>query len=152
MKLVNIQTDILKANLSLRGSKGINYAIDKNKGIIFCTLDRFVGYFIKQADFKLDIDKLEGSARQDIKYFYPDTTVIKPATKENISKIVTLDGEEVNATKIGNKWINVKLLKYFDKDATFETNPDTTKALVYVYENGELAGLVCPIRMPSEEV
>lgn len=39
MKLANIQTDILKKDLSRLKDKRIHYAVDKKKDLIFCTPD-----------------------------------------------------------------------------------------------------------------
>lgn len=151
MKLINIQADILKKDLALKNkNKRIWYAVDEEKEIIFCTLDSIVGYFIPLADFKIDVSKLNEGGESNIHSFYPDTKTIKPATRENISKVINNNGADITVTKIGNKWVNVKLLAYFDKGATFGTNPDSTTSIVYIYENDTLVGLVCPMRMPNE--
>lgn len=150
MKLANIQVDILKKDLSRLKDKRIHYAVDQKKGLIFCALDSFVGYFIKYEDFKIDIDKLNDLAYHErIGYFYPDAAIAKPAPKENITTILNDNGEDITITKIGNKWVNVKLLAYFDKNATFMSDPNSTISTIWVYENDELCGLVLPVRVPE---
>ena len=150
MKLANIQVDILKKDLSRSKDKRIHYAVDQKKGLIFCTSNSTVGYFIKGEDFKIDIDKLnEPAYHERIDYFYPDITVVKPAPKENITEVFNNNGKDITITKIGNKWVNVKLLAYFDKDATFMSDPNSTISMIWVYENDELCGLVMPVRVPE---
>ena len=150
MKLANIQVDILKKDLSKLKDKRIHYAVDQKKGLIFCTPDSIVGYFIKCEDFKIDVNKLNDLAYHErIDYFYPDATIVKPALKENISKILNDNGKDITITKIGNKWVNVKLLAYFDKNATFMSDPNSTISMIWVYENDELCGLVMPVRVPE---
>lgn len=152
MKLANIQTDILKKDLSRLKDKRIHYAVDKKKDLIFCTPDSIVGYFIKGADFKIDVNKLNDPAYHErIDYFYPDATIVKPAVKENIIKVFNSNnnGKDITIIKIGNKWVNVKLLAYFDKDATFATDPNSTTSMIWVYKDDELCGLVMPIRVPE---
>lgn len=150
MKLANIQADILKKDLSRRKDKRIHYAVDQKNGLIFCTPDATVGYFIKCEDFKIDIDKLnEPAYHERIDYFYPNAAIVKPAPKENITKVFNNNGKNITITKIGNKWVNVKLLAYFDKDATFMSDPNSTTSMIWVYENDELCGLVMP-RIVSE--
>lgn len=152
MKLANIQTDILKKDLSRFKDKKIHYAVDRKKDLIFCTPNSIVGYFIKGADFKIDVDKLnEPAYHERIDYFYPDTTIVKPAVKENITRVFNSNGKDITITKIGNKWVNVKLLAYFDKDATFATNPNSTTSIIWIYENDELCGLVMPVKVPERE-
>lgn len=150
MKLVNIQMDILKKDMSRLKGKRIHYAVDQKKGLIFCTPNSIVGYFIKCEDFKIDIDKLNELAYHErIDYFYPDAAIVKPAPKENITKVFNSNGKDITITKIGNKWVDVKLLAYFDKDATFMSDPNSTTSMIWVYENDELCGLVMPVRVPE---
>lgn len=150
MKLANIQVDILKKDLSRRKDKRIHYAVDQKKGLIFCTSDSIVGYFIKCEDFKIDVNKLNDLAYHErIDYFYPDAAIVKPALKENITKVFNDNGEDITITKIGNKWVNVKLLAYFDKDATFMSDPNSDTSMIWVYEDDELCGLVMPVRVPE---
>lgn len=150
MKLVNIQMDILKKDMSRLKGKRIHYAVDQKKGLIFCTPNSIVGYFIKCEDFKIDIDKLNELAYHErIDYFYPDAAIVKPAPKENITKVFNSNGKDITITKIGNKWVDVKLLAYFDKDATFMSDPNSTTSMIWVYENDELCGLVIPVRVPE---
>ncbi len=150
MKLANIQTDILKKGLSRLKDKRIHYAVDRKKDLIFCAPNSIVGYFIKSEDFKIDIDKLNDLAyHEHIYYFYPDAAIVKPALKENITKVFNTNGKYITITKIGNKWVDVKLLAYFDKDATFMSDPNSTISTIWVYENDELCGLVIPARVPK---
>ena len=150
MKLANIQVDILKKDLSRLKDKRIHYAVDQKKGLIFYTPDSIVGYFIKCEDFKIDVDKLnEPAYHERIDYFYPNAAIVKPALKENIIKVFNNNGKDITITKIGNKWVNVKLLAYFDKDATFMSDPNSTISMIWVYENDELCGLVMPVRVPE---
>ena len=145
MKLANIQVDILKKDLSGLKDKRIHYAVDQKKDLIFCTSNSFVGYFIKGEDFKIDIDKLnEPAYHERIDYFYPDAAIVKPAPKENITTVLNNNGKDITITKIGNKWVDVKLLAYFDKNATFMSDPNSTISPIWVYENDELCGLVLP--------
>lgn len=100
MKLANIQTDILKKDLSRFKDKRIHYAVDRKKDLIFCTPNSIVGYFIKGADFKIDVDKLnEPAYHERIDYFYPDTTIVKPAVKENITRVFNSNGKDITITK-----------------------------------------------------
>lgn len=150
MKLANIQVDILKKDLSMRKDKKIHYAVDQKKGLIFCTTDSMVGYFIKCEDFKIDVNKLNDLAYHErIDYFYPNAAIVKPALKENITKVFNDNGKDITITKIGNKWVDVKLLAYFDKDATFMSDPNSDTSMIWVYENDELCGLVMPVRVPK---
>ena len=152
MKLANIQVDILKKDLSRFKDKRIHYAVDQKKGLIFCTPDSIVGYFIKCEDFKIDVNKLNALAYHErIDYFYPDAAIVKPAPKENITTIFNDNGKSIAITKIGNKWVNVKLLAYFDKNATFMSDPNSTTSMIWVYENDELCGLIMPVKVPEGE-
>lgn len=151
MKLVNIQMDILKKDMSKLKDKRIHYAVDRKKDLIFCTPNPIVGYFIKCEDFKIDVDKLnEPAYHERIDYLYPDAAIVKPAPKENITKVFNSNGKDITITKIGNKWVDVKLLAYFDKDATFMSDPNSsTTSPIWVYENDELCGLVMPVKVPE---
>lgn len=150
MKLANIQVDILRKDLSRRKDKRIHYAVDQKKGLIFCAPDATVGYFIKCEDFKIDVNKLNNlEYHERIDYFYPAAAIVEPAPKGNTTTILNDKGKDITITKIGNKWVNVKLLAYFDKNATFMSDPNSTTSTIWVYENDELCGLVLPERVPK---
>lgn len=152
MKLANIQIDILKKDMSRLKDKRIHYAVDRKKDLIFCTSNSIVGYFIKCEDFKIDVDKLnEPAYHERIDYFYPDAAIVKPALKENITKVFNNNGKDITITKIGNKWVDVKLLASLSKYASFMADPNSTMSTIWVYENDELCGLVLPVKVPEED-
>ena len=104
----------------------------------------------KKERCKIDVNKLNDLAYHErIDYFYPNAAIVKPALKENIIKVFNNNGKDITITKIGNKWVNVKLLAYFDKDATFMSDPNSSISMIWVYENDELCGLVMPVRVPE---
>lgn len=56
----------------------------------------------------------------------------------NIARYDRVDGK-------GYAYIDVKYTKYFDKDAHYSVKD--FKSLVHVYENDQLVGVICPVRI-----
>lgn len=69
---------------------------------------------------------------------FPTDTTINKKTKACLLK--TANGEDYA------HFICETFLEYFDKDAEIKVNPKAEISPFYIYENGELAGIIAPIR------
>lgn len=72
---------------------------------------------------------------------FPTDTIINKKTKAVLLKTAT--GENYA------HFICDTFLGYFDRDAEVKVNPKIETSPFYIYENGELAGIIAPIRQKS---
>lgn len=136
----SINTSISKAFY-----KGVKLGIGSlDESTVGVTVDGCVMWFIPDNDFLFDKNKLLKIGRDfDVKSFTKTDGYID-AVKTN--ELIILDKKTLVIFK-GNDvevLVDVKLLKQFDKSATFKIKKNISP--VMVYENGVLVGLVMPVR------
>ena len=151
MNYLKVQQNLLKAADARDGWKHKNFNI-----YYFTTEDKvwmcpkgewMIG--VPKNQFYLDIDKIW----KDVKpvqgeTFLKDTGDLKPAVDTNsIVQVTICKKKKMNLHKfvVDNEAIYVQeeYLKFFDPDATFKGTKHN--APLYVYENGELVGLILPV-------
>ena len=76
--------------------------------------------------------------KSELSTVFPTDTIINKKTKACLLK--TANGEDYA------HFICETFLEYFDKDAEIKVNPKAEISPFYIYENGELAGIIAPIR------
>lgn len=143
MKLDKIYNEVVKERLKDNGRIMMRYLDDDTIGV---SANGFVMYFIPKKEFLLDVDALlRNSHTIDLKVFK------EPKDLKEIAK--TTEHREVKknmCVKIGNKYFNEKILKNFEKYATFKST-DSPTSQAYIYEDDILVGMVMPIRIKEEE-
>lgn len=143
MKIKKVYDEIIKA--SLNNEKAIIH-LGKIEDKIAISTDGFIMYFVPEKDFIFDAEKiLRGRSKFNANELTKDEPKAKPIgktgeMKELLGKI---------AVKIGDKWINEKFLKVFE-NPEFKTTDNYIEP-IYVYEKGELVGLIMPIRVRDGE-
>lgn len=149
MKTAKVLGDILKADFSAKSIKPISIAHLEDMGKVFVTANGFVGYWINEGEFKIDVNKLNNVRHlSGIANPIPkgNEIVVESVGEKEIESV----GKKIKATCFGNPekpiCIDTKLLKDFDKEATFMADPTKPFAPLFVYENGELVGIVMPIK------
>ena len=143
MKIKKVYDEIIKA--SLNNEKAIIF-LGKLEDKIAVSTDGFIMYFVPEKDFIFDIEKiLRGRGRFNAKELTKDEPKAKPISKTG--EMAELLGKI--AVKIGDKWINEKFLKVFE-NPEFKTTDNYIEP-IYVYEKGELVGLIMPIRVRDGE-
>lgn len=120
-----------------------------SNGCVYYSPDGCVMYRIPENRFYLDINKIfKYIAPFDINTVWkPDGA--KPASKTNDIKIIMRDKKKFNAVKIMSEsnfaWLDERLLKNFDSNCGFLIT--NSVSVVYIVENGEIVGLVMPIKI-----
>ena len=143
MKIKKVYDEIIKA--SLNNEKAIIF-LGKLEDKIAVSTDGFIMYFVPEKDFIFDIEKiLRGRGRFNAKELTKDEPKAKPISKTG--EMAELLGKI--AVKIGDKWVNEKYLKAFE-NPEFKTTDNYIEP-IYVYEKGELVGLIMPIRVRDGE-
>ena len=144
MNYVKIQQDILKLRLEeLQKHKPVKIIYQKIDECVWISTDGFVIYAIPERFFILDtvkFDKPESSAIVNLL----DTTDYKDLIPTNQKRVMEKCTATVLLLEDIEVFIDEKLLKNFDKSATFQSKGQLSP--VHVYENGELVGVVCPLR------
>lgn len=120
-----------------------------DKDTVGVTIDGFVMWFIPGKDFIFDADKLRrGTLETNINALIPPKKCVEEAIRTN--KLIQ-DGKRTLSEIMGpdfKVYLDTKLLKAFDKNATYKVSGSKTPVLVY--ENDILVGLVCPTRCTVE--
>jgi hypothetical protein len=149
MNYTKIQQDILKLRLEeLQKHKPVKITYQQINNNVWISSDGFVIYAIPIRFFILDVENFERPPVVSIKPLL-DTTGYKecyPTNQKRIMEkctavVLKLDTGDVHDTEV---FIDERLLKNFDKSATFRSKSQLSP--VHVYENGELVGVVCPLR------
>ena len=143
MKLDKIYNEVVKERLKDNGRVFMGYLDEDTIGV---TTDGFVMYFIPKKEFLLDVKTLLKNNHTTNLEGFKESKDLKKIFKTNEYR------KEKNRqlVKIGNKYFNEKLLKNFEKYATFEST-DSPTSPAYIYENDVLVGLVMPVRVKEEE-
>lgn len=152
MNVLKIQQEILKDALS---GKGKNWIIQHNGDEVLIGTSVSC-YILLNKEYLLDTESLK---RSDVKasgvtllaQIVDNHKNAKPAYKTGVLKVVKGGGKDVSAMELmcGDEliYVNPNNLKHFEKSAEFEgTN---RKAPVYVYEDGDLVGLVMPMNIKA---
>ena len=117
--------------------------------ILAVTTDGIVMWFIPNKEFLFDREKItRGKDSLDVKRLV-DLNGYKDAVKTE--KLVVRDKKTLVIFESGDieVFVDTKLLKTFDKTATFKVK--SCKSPVFVYEENKLVGLIMPTRPPRKE-
>lgn len=143
MKLDKIYNEVVKERLRDNERIIIGY-FDEN--MIGVSTNGHVMYFIPKKEFLLDIDILLNNNHMFNLNRFKEPKDLKEIVETTEYRKI----EKCMCIKIGNKYFNEKLLKNFEKYATFKsTDLPTTPA--YIYEGDVLVGIVMPMRVKEEE-
>ena len=140
MKITKILTDLLKS-VEKKKVLEINYSYQGD--YIAFLPDGHRAYRIHKNDFLIDLAKaLPDKQPLSLTNVFDDShaqDAIKTNELREIDKktVVKIAGYNVHA------WVNTAYLKEFEDDCTFKVTGE--KCPVYVYEQGELVGLVLPV-------
>lgn len=143
MKLDKIYNEIVKERLKDNDRIFMGYLDEDTIGV---TVNGFVMYFIPKKEFLLNIDVLLNNRDAINLSRFKESGDLKGIVKTNEYRKV---GNRT-IVKIGNKYFDEKLLKNFEKYATFKST-DSKTSQAYIYEGDILVGLVMPIREKEEE-
>lgn len=145
MNVIKLQADLLKDALS---NKGKEWLIEKTSREVYIGT-KYTIHIIPHDEFLLDYEVLIKHEVREVKFLertiqgYENAenlieTGIKMQVDKHLTRELKLEEENISI------YVNEKLLKYFDKKLEFDGTGD--KAPVYIYEGGELAGLVLPMK------
>lgn len=138
MKLKVIHDEVLKQHFK-EGRILMGHFEDK----IVVSPDGFKCYLVPEKDFVLDIDKiLAGRGKFKAKEIFKGHEDAERVVMTNEMKQV----DKKTLVKIDEKWVDKSLLKAFEPFSAFATMKSYSSP-IYVYENGELVGLVMPHRV-----
>lgn len=143
MKLDKIYNEVVKKRLEYNGRVFMGYL---DKGTIGVSTDGFVMYFIPKKEFLLDVETLLKDNYTSNLENFKEPKDLKEIFKTN--KYCKVKNRQL--VKIGNKYFDEKLLKNFEKYATFKST-DSPTSQAYIYENDVLVGMVMPVRVEEEE-
>ena len=147
MKYLKLQQNLLKEALSSIKVKGYFFGTWEEKDLVGIT-EGHVIWLIPKTKFILDTEKLKelGVKELPVKKVFPLDHDLQ-ADGILTGDIRISDGKEAVKLqgKKGHVWVNRASLNEFDKDRTFKISKST--APVFVYEKGELVGLILPIKM-----
>lgn len=143
MKLDKIYNEIVKERLKDNGRIMIGYLDEDTIGV---STDGFVMYFIPKKEFLLDVDVLLRNSHTINLSVFKEPKDLKEIVKTTKHREI----KNNMCVKIGNKYFNEKLLKNFEKYATFKAT-DSPISQAYIYEDDVLVGMVMSIRVKEEE-
>ena len=147
MKYLKLQQNLLKEALSSSKVKDYFFGTWEEKDLVGIS-EGHVIWLIPKTIFILDAEKLKelGIRELPVNKMFPLDHDLQ-ADGILTGDIRISDGKE--AVKLQGKeryaWVNRAFLKEFDKERTFKISKST--APVFVYEKGELVGLILPINM-----
>ena len=147
MNYLKVQQNLLKDVLSKK-VKGYFFGVWEEKELVGIS-EYHVIWLIPRSKFVFDAEKLKELGVKELSsiknMFSPGHYLQDDGILSGDMRI--LDGRE--AVKIegkeGHVWVNRAFLNEFDKDRTFKISKSI--APVYVYEKGELVGLILPIKV-----
>ena len=147
---MKVQNDLLKAANARDGSKkkyfNIPYFITEDK--VWVCPDGSWMMAIPKDLFYLDKEKIW----KDTKPFHGEKFIknlcdLEPVTDAHVIMDVDLDNKKMKLHKFNVKdeaiFVNENFLNYFDPGATFRGTK--RNAPLYVYELGEVVGIICPV-------
>ena len=151
MNYLKLQQNLLKEALSKK-AKNFFFGVWEEKELVGIS-EGHVIWLIPKYNFVFDAGKLKELGVKELpikKMFSPDNDLQDDgilsgdirilAGKEAGTEAVKIEGNE------GHVWVNRAYLNEFDKDRTFKISKKST-APVFVYEKGDLVGLILPIKM-----
>lgn len=147
MKLTKIFTELLK--LRDKNETRLRYGIQD--GFIYYTPDGNRMFKIPEKEFLIDLTKAFPSlvSLTNVKQLFDDKGT-EPAIKTNEMKL-TMDGKATVVKFVSEKsyaWVNVKYLDYFTEEVTYKIIGRNKP--VFVYEYGNLVGIILPVNMREE--
>lgn len=140
MKLVKIYNEIIKARLKDERV----FLGDFDDETIGVSTNGCVMYLVPKSDFLLDESKILGTRSKVNFQNYKEPDSLMDAIQSNEYR--ELKGRMF--VKIGNKYIDKKLLQNFESPS-FKTT-DNKYSAVYVYELDTLVGLVMPVNIKED--
>ena len=148
MNHLKVQQNLLKNALSKK-AKDFFFGSWEEKNLVGVS-EGHVIWLIQKAEFVFDAEKLKelGVKELPIKnMFPPDHDLQDDGILTGDIKIS--DGKEAVKiqSKEGHIWVNRAFLNEFDKDRTYKISKSNAPA--FVYEKGELVGLILPIKIPE---
>ena len=130
--------------LKVHFKEGSRFFIGHFEDKIAVSPDGFKCYLVPEKDFVLDIDKiLAGRDKFKVKEIFKGHEDAERVVMTNEMKQI----DKKTLVKIGEKWVDKSLLKAFEPYPAFATMTKNYGSPIYVYENGELVGLVTPHRI-----
>jgi hypothetical protein len=149
MHYLKLQQNLLKDALSKK-AKNFFVGVWEENELVGIT-EGHVIWLIPKSKFVFDAKKLKELGIKEIlsinKMFYLDNDLQDDGIMSGDIRI--LDGKEAVKikSKDGGVWVNREFLNEFDKDRTFKISTKKSTSPVFVYEKGELVGLILPIVM-----
>lgn len=118
-----------------------------NANNIAIVIDGVRAYFINEADFPFDFEKLVPDYRlTGLDKLVPDMDNYQPAYKSGVMRQITNQSAVMELTNAcGSAWIDKNFIKEFSKDAIYhiaKTKPD--KSVVMVTENNNVVAMLYP--------
>lgn len=147
MKLAKIFKELISS--WDKKSNTVRYGIED--GYVYLVPDGYRMFKIPEEDFIIDMGKAFpslGPLTNPKRMFNAEGTEEDKRSSilritENKRTIVKIEGEK------SYTWVNVKFLDYFEGEVTYRVS--TPKAPVFVYENGEIVGIVLPVNFKEDE-
>ena len=139
--------DILIADKTAKKKLGFAFSLlDDGKKVFFSNGVMFV--LVKAEDFLIDISKIDQEPFTSAEDIVKQANYADDAYFTNMIEVVPGDKrQEVRKVMSGDRWewINEKFLGVFDKDVQLKMASGRKYNMIYVFENGELAGGVLPV-------
>lgn len=144
MNYVKLQAEIIKLLDKQDKRNHIFAGILKNEDIAV-TLDTHALYKIPKNKFYIDINKIPDNQLKADSLFDFDTEFAAKTTEAKIiNKTTLIKLKSENA----HTWIDEKLLRFFDKDCSFELSINKPNMYpIKVFEGGECVGIVLPFKV-----
>lgn len=152
MKYAEIQTELLKAVIK---GKNLGWGVHEDSGVITLNDGKSI-WIIPEDKFLLNMIALKNKRVQDMDVLkllkLLNENDYTPAKLTGFSKDVEIYHKKVNCLQIKNDttvcYVQKAFLKYFEPD---EIRIKSPVDIVRIYENGELAGGVLPIKVQEEQ-
>lgn len=149
MKYAEIQTELLKAVLK---DNGYQWGIHEDSEVTTVNNGKVI-WIIPTVNFLLNASALKYKSVHDHSILkLLNENDYTPAKLTGFSKDVEVDHKKVNCLQIKNDttvcYVRKAFLKYFEPDEIRIKSPTD---IVLIYENGELAGGILPIRVQEDD-
>lgn len=141
MNIKKIESDFLKGLFSTQSTK---YVMTEYEGRIGYCDGHYIAFvpksdaYVKCERNAFNVKTLITDIYDHFISYYNYTITTKYG---NLARYDRVDGK-------GHAYIDVKYIKYFDKDAGYCIKDCITP--VHVYEDNLLVGIICPVRLPEE--
>lgn len=134
----------------LKEARVAAYYADKDHKVIGFTPDGSIGYFCKTESFPFKLSDGESNIFAD---FYKKglQTSEDAISLSGEMRIITIKGKQTEVVRIGNKWINKKLLKHLESGSRFTGPDDASLQPVYVWEGNNLVAFIMPTRVKEDK-